>query len=52
METWQYSVFAVMGVLCGLLGPVYVNFRLQMLKVKAILDPGGALVQAASSCGV
>lgn len=32
-EVWQYPVFAAMGVLCGFVGPLYVNFRLNMLKV-------------------
>ena len=32
-RVWQYPVFAAMGVLCGFVGPLYVNFRLNMLKV-------------------
>ncbi|CAN0163431.1 unnamed protein product, partial [Ectocarpus sp. 12 AP-2014] len=32
-EVWQYPVFATMGVLCGLVGPLYINFRLNMLKL-------------------
>ncbi|CAM9694278.1 unnamed protein product [Sphacelaria rigidula] len=33
IRLWQYTVCALMGVLCGFLGPVYVNFRLHMLKL-------------------
>lgn len=32
-EVWQYPVYAAIGVLCGFLGPLYINFRLHMLKV-------------------
>ncbi|CAM9400869.1 unnamed protein product, partial [Hapterophycus canaliculatus] len=32
-RVWQYPVFAAMGVLCGFVGPLYVNFRLNMLKL-------------------
>lgn len=32
-QVWQYPVFALMGIICGLIGPFYVNFRLNMLKV-------------------
>eukprot|EP00903_Cladosiphon_okamuranus_P009149 g8742.t1 len=32
-RVWQYPVFAAMGVLCGFIGPLYVNFRLNMLKL-------------------
>lgn len=33
-RVWQYPVFAAMGVLCGFVGPLYVNFRLNMLKAR------------------
>ncbi|CAM9445811.1 unnamed protein product, partial [Ectocarpus fasciculatus] len=32
-EVWQYPVFATMGVICGFVGPLYINFRLNMLKL-------------------
>eukprot|EP00904_Undaria_pinnatifida_P001073 jgi/Undpi1/10967/HiC_scaffold_30.g13268.m1 len=32
-KAWQYPVFALMAVLCGFLGPLYVNFRLHLLKL-------------------
>lgn len=33
-RSWQYAVFGVIGILCGILGPLYVNFRLNLLKVR------------------
>lgn len=33
LKAWQYAPCALMGIVCGFLGPVYVNFRISMLKL-------------------
>ncbi|CAM9866036.1 unnamed protein product, partial [Laminaria digitata] len=45
-KAWQYPVFALMGVLCGFLGPLYVNFRLHLLKVGSARKYGKHAIQA------
>lgn len=52
-RVWQYAVFAAMGVLCGFVGPLYVNFRLNMLKVGfRVFSPARCVVARSLSLSV